>query len=63
MKYFFFFVCRYSVIVQPGVSPKENSASQGETSSEAESVASGESYHGEKNLSLHVLSKYFIAIL
>ena len=41
---FVFFVCRYSVIVQPGDSPKENSASNSETSSEAESMASGESY-------------------
>ena len=41
---FVFVVCRYSVIVQPGDSPKENSASKGETSSDSESMTSGESY-------------------
>jgi len=51
---FFFSICRYSVIVQPGDSPKENSASKGETSAEAESMASGESCpDGERKPTQH----------
>ena len=58
---FVFFVCRYSVIVQPGDSPKESSASKGETSSEAESMTSGESKPWWKKTSS--ASKYCCAIL